>query len=323
MNDEISLERQKLLADIAEYYYNEGLSQQEIADRVNMSRPSISRLLIEARDYGIVKIDIEHPIPVAIGLEAKLKKIFSLRSAHVLERGISTESEALNNFGRLGAQILINSLKDGMVLGVSWGTTVHAVVSGLRATRLPHVKVVQLLGGVGSPYASIDGPEQVRRIGELLNAQHYYLNAPMLVDTPEAATALREDHSIKEVLELAQQSDVALVGIGSIIPEVSTQYHSGYLTYENLRLLEKQGVVGAMCSSFFDIDGNFISVPWCDQCSISVNWDDLKKIPTVIGIATGKRKAPAILGAIRSKIVDILVTDDITVEEIINLAEES
>lgn len=322
MNEVISIERQKLLADIADLYYNQSLSQQEIAERVSMSRPSISRLLLEARNLHIVQILIDHPIPTESTLEAELVKQFPLQAAHVLDRGISTDAEALNSLGLLGADILVNSLKDGMLLGVSWGTTVHAVVAGLRPTRLPNVKVVQLLGGVGAPYKSIDGPEQVRRIGELLSAQHYYLNAPMLVDTPEAANVLRVDHSIKEVLDLAQHTDIALVGIGSIIPDISTQYHSGYLTFENLRQLERQGIVGAICSSYYDIRGKHQSVPWCDDCTISISWKDIISIPTVIGVASGEGKAPAILGAIRSDAIDILITDNLTAEKIIKLSKE-
>ena len=237
MNEDLSQDRHRLLSEIADLYYNEGLSQQEIADKVEMSRPSISRLLLEARDFEIVEIKINHPIPTAPAIEEDLVKRFSIRSAHILERGNSTDDDLFRNIGRLGSDVLYKYLEDGMILGLSWGTTVHVVVEELRPKRLSQVKVVQLIGGVGAPYSSIDGPEQVRRSSEMLGAQHYYLNAPMLVDNPDVAAALKEDHSIKEVLELGRQSDIALVGIGSIVPEISTQYHSGYITYENLREL--------------------------------------------------------------------------------------
>lgn len=324
IHNDVSLERHKLMADIAEWYYNDGLSQQEIADKVNLSRPSVSRLLLEARELDIIDIRINHPIPTTNSLEAKLAKNFpNLRSVKVLKRGIATEEESLRMLGRLGANVLENVLEDNMILGISWGTTVHAVVQELFPKPLTNVKVVQLVGGVGAPYRSIDGPEQVRRAGEIFGAQHYYLNAPMIVDTPEIASALKEDHSIKEVLELAKQSNIALLGIGSMIPELSTQFHSGYLTFQDMRDLEKLGVSSSVCVCFMDIQGNHVEVPWCEDCSISIPWQDLIKIPIKIGIAGGKRKAPAILGAVRSGIVDILVTDDATAEEIIRLNEES
>ena len=316
-------DRLQLLADIAEWYYIEGLSQQEITKRVNLSRPSISRLLEEARTLNLVEIVINRPIPTDHFLEGELISRFRLRAAHVLNSAAGLRTDTFHQLGRLGAVALETTIQDGVVLGLSWGTTVHAVIEALRPKRLPNVKVVQLLGGVGAPYRTIDGPEQVRRVGELFGAQHYYLNAPMLVDNPDVAAALREDHSIKQVLELAQKTDIALVGIGPIIPDLSTQYHSGYVTFDDLIRLEKQGVIGAMCMSYFDAQGEAVSAPWCDDCSISVSWKDLTRIPTVIGVAGGKRKAPAILGALRSGIIHILVTDDIAAESILKLDQEA
>lgn len=321
MNGDLSQERHRLLSEIADMYYIQGLSQQDIAERVEMSRPSISRLLLEAREHDIVEIRVNHPIPTAPALEDDLSKRFSLKSAHVLERGISTDDDSFRNLGRLGADVLLKEIQDGMILGLSWGTTVHVVVRELRPKRLPNVKVVQLLGGVGAPYSSIDGPEQVRRAGEMLGAQHYYLNAPMLVDNPDVAAALREDHSIKEVLELGGKTDIALVGIGSIIPEISTQFHSGYITYDNLRELSRVGAIGAVCTSYFSIAGDHITAAWCDDCVISISWKELLRIPVKIGVAGGVKKAPAILGAVRAGLVDILVTDDATAQEIIRLDE--
>ncbi len=321
MIEDVSEERHQLLADIAKLYYLDGLSQQEIADQVSLSRPSISRLLLEARDMGIVEITINHPIPTVPALEEALHGSFPLQQVYVLERRNASDDEALRLLGRLGTVALNNVLQDGMILGLSWGTTVHAVIEALRPRRLPRVKVVQLIGGVGAPYRSIDGPEQCRRAGEMFGAQHYYLNAPMRVDSPDVAAALREDHSIKEVLELARQADVALVGIGTTVPELSTQFHSGYLTYEDLRQLDKLGVVGAMCMSFFDLEGSPVSVPWLDRSAISVTWDDLERVGTLIGIAGGRRKGSAILGAVRTGAISVLVTDDAAAGELLKLAE--
>jgi DNA-binding transcriptional regulator LsrR (DeoR family) len=322
MLGEISTDRHDLLSEIAELYYIEGLSQEEIAKRVSLSRPSISRLLIKARELGVVKIKIEHPIPTDSNIESELIQYFSLQAAHVLDMAVTKELKSLPTYGRLGANVLINALADGMILGVTWGTTIHAIVSEMSPTRFPNIKIVQLVGGVGAPYHSIDGPEQVRQIGELLGAQHYYLNAPIMVDTPEVAQALRNDHSIKEVLDLGKNSNIALIGIGSIVPEISTHFHSGYLSYDNLRQLEKQGIVGSLSSYYYDIDGNHQSVPWCDECLICITWEEILNIPTVIGVGYGLGKAPAIVGALRTKAIDILVTDRPAAEEVLRIAKD-
>jgi len=297
MIEDIRSDRHSLLSKIAELYYVEGLSQEEIAKQVSLSRPSISRLLIKAQTMPI-------------------------QSAHVLDMSVTTELKSQNAYGRLGAGVLLNTIEDGMVFGVTWGTTIHAIVSELSLTRLPNVKIVQLIGGVGAPYHSIDGPEQVRQIGELLSAQHYYLNAPIMVDTPEVALALRNDHSIKEVMDLARNSDVALIGIGSIVPEISTHYHSGYLTYDHLRQLDKQGIVGSLSSYYYDINGVHQPVPWIDDCLISITWKEILNIPIVIGVGYGVGKAPAILGALRSKAIDILITDRPAAVDVLRLSKD-
>ena len=323
MNDELTGDRHILLSDIAELYYVDGLSQEEIAKEVNLSRPSISRLLIKARELGVVKIQIDHPIPTNAGYETELEKLMPIQSAHVLDMGVTTEPHLVSSYGRLGAGVIQKTIKDGMVFGITWGTTVHTIVSELSPVSLPNAKIVQVLGGVGAPYYSIDGPEQVRQIGDLFSAQHYYLNAPIMVDTPEVASTLRNDHSIKEVLDLAKRSDIALIGIGSIVPEISTHFHSGYLSYENLRQLDKQGIVGSLCSYYYDIHGEHKYVPWCDDCTISITWNDIHNIPTVIGVGYGAGKGPAILGALRSGAIDILITDRPAAEEVIRLSKDT
>jgi DNA-binding transcriptional regulator LsrR (DeoR family) len=322
MPEDLPEARHRLLADIAEWYYMDGLSQEEIAKRVDLSRPSISRLLLEARELGIVEITVNRPVPTVSTLEQELRSRFSLQSVRVLERKGMNDEEALRMLGRLGQSVLDGVLQDGMVFGLSWGTSIHAVIQALRPRLLPNVKVVQVIGGIGAPYRSIDGLEQVRRAAEMFGAQHYYLNAPLLVDSPEIAAALRNDHSIYEVLELAKRTDVAMIGIGSTNPEVSTQYHSGYITYEDLRRLDKLGVVGAMCMSFFNIKGEYIPT-WFNDCAIGVSWEDMTRFGTFIAIGGGRRKAPAILGAARTGLVDFLVTDDIAAETMLRLIDQT
>jgi deoxyribonucleoside regulator len=320
MAEQIPLDRLQLMSDIAQRYYVDGMLQEDIAKAVGLSRPSISRLLLDARELGIVEIRINSPIPTVPELENKLAEAFGLREVRVAERKTASDDDVRRMLGRLAVNTLDRVLQDGMVLGLAWGTTVHAAVQSLRPRRLPNVKVVQLIGGVGAPHATIDGPEQVRRAGEIFGAQHYYLNAPMRVDNTDVAAALREDHTIKEVLELAKHTDVALIGIGSVNPQFSTHFHVGYVSYDELRQLDKLGAAGAMVGFYYNIRGETIPVPWLDPCVIGVTWEDLNQFGTVIGVAAGATKAPAILGAVRTGVLDVLIVDDAAAEGILALA---
>ena len=321
MSEQIPLDRLQLLSEIAQGYYLEGLSQEEIAKLVGLSRPSISRLLLEAKELGIVEIRINPPIPTVPDLENKLREMFHLQEVRVAERKTAGDDEVRRKLGRLAATVLDRVLRDGLVFGLAWGTNVHAVVQALRPRRLPGVKVVQLIGGVGAPHAEIDGPEQVRRTGEIFGAQHYYLNAPMRVDSGEVAEALREDHTIKEVLELGKHMDVALIGIGSVNPQNSTHFHVGYVSYEELRQLDKLGAVGAMVGFYYNLQGESVPLPWLDPCVIGVTWEDLNRCGMVIGVAAGASKAPALLGAARTGVLDVLIVDDEAAEGMLELAQ--
>jgi DNA-binding transcriptional regulator LsrR (DeoR family) len=321
MTEPIPLDRLQLISEIAQRYYIDGLSQEEIAKKVDLSRPSISRLLVEARELGIVDIQINPPIPTVPDLENGLVEMFHLKEVRVVARKTAGDDDVWRMLGRLAANVLDRELQDGMVLGLAWGTMVHAVVQALHPRRLPNVKVVQLIGGIGAPHSDIDGPEQVRRTGGIFGAQHYYLNAPMRVDNGDVARALREDHTIKEVLELAQRADVAIVGIGSIDPKASTHFHVGYVSYEELRQLDKAGAVGAMIGFYFNLEGEHIPLPWLDPSVIGVSSTDLDRFGLVIGVAAGRIKVPAILGAIRTGLLDVLVTDDVAAEGVLALAQ--
>ena len=307
MAEQLSLDRLQLIVEIARRYYMDGLSQDEYREARGTVAAIHFAFAPRCARIGHRRNPRQPADPTVPDLEDQVARKFSLQEVRVLECSNSNEDEVRRQLGRLAVTILDRTLLDGMTLGLSWGTTVHAVIRDLRPRRLPNVKVVQLIGGVGAPHATIDGPEQVRRAGEMFGAQHYYLNAPMRVDNADVARALREDHSVREVLELARQTHVALVGIGSIVPGVSTQYHSGYISYDELRRSIGWGRSARSALPSSTWQANTLRFPWFNPCVIGVDWSDLNRYPAVIAVAVGKAKAPAILGAVRSGVVDPLV----------------
>jgi deoxyribonucleoside regulator len=322
MPEETSIERLNLLADVAEMYYMGKLSQQEIAKKIGLSRSMVSYLLEDAREKGVVEIRICRPISRASEVEYEFKKRFRLREVRIIERKLTDNNELMRILGRAGAEVLHNILYDGIILGLGWGVGVRAVVQALSPRLLPAAQVVQLTGGVGSPNRSVDGTEMTRRAAELLSATAFYMNAPVIVESGEVANALQEDHSIKEVLELGQKVEVALAGIGTTDYEGSSQYQAGYLSKEELSYLESLGVVGDIYNRFFNIMGQHVMAPEIDPRVMGIWWENLDQIPNVLGIAAGKKKVAAILGAIRSGLIDILITDDTTAIEVLRLAQK-
>lgn len=313
-------QRLQLTADIARWYYLDGLSQEQIGARAGLSRPAVARILDEARKLGIVEISLKPPIPTVPDLESRLVRCFRLQEARVLARRTATEAEALSLLGSLGALVLGELLKDNMIVGIAWGTASQAVVRALTPRALTGVRVVQLVGSVGMSYRQIDAAEQVRRAAAVLQAQHFYINAPLVVSSADVAAALRSDHSIAEVLELAGRSDIALLGIGTTEAETSTTHQAGYLSLAELDYLRTAGSVGAFCQYYFDLHGRRTPLRRLEECTIGPSWDDLHHFGTVLAVAGGRAKADAILGALRSGIPDVLVTDDSAAERVLELA---
>lgn len=313
-------DRTKLAATVAQWYYLDGLSQEEIGARAGLSRHVVSKLLEEAKRLRIVEISVKPPIPTVPELETQLVQCFKLRSARVLERRTADDDEVLTIVGRLGASVLSQLLTDHIVLGIAWGRASQAVIRALTKRTLTGVRVVQLVGSVGMSFRQIDAAEQVHTAARLLQAQHFYINAPLAVSSAEAATALRQDHSIAEVLDLASRSDIALLGIGTTDPGSCTTYQAGYLSLDELAELRAAGSVGAMCQFYFGLDGCRTPARRLEDCAIGITWEDLHRFGQVVAVAGGREKARAILGALRTGIPQVLVTDDAAAEEVLALA---
>lgn len=311
-------DRDELLARIATLYYYQEQSQQEIAQALSLSRSNVSRLLKEARERGIVEISIHYPIPRDFFLEQRLKARFGLREAAVAKAVPGDEIATLQQAAQIAARVLDDHLAGARVLGISWGTTVHAIVDLFAPRRRHDIEVVQLMGGVSTNDPAIDGPALVARLARPLTGRYRYLHAPLIVDRAEVAAGLIEQRNIAEALEVAASAQVALVGIGALDERVSSLLRAGYLSQEEFATLSARGAVGDICARHFDDYGR-PAAPEFDARLIAISLPQLAAIPTVIGVACGLLKARAIRAALRGGYLDILVTDSLTAEALLRL----
>ena len=308
-------DRTSLLADIAEMYFLDGKNQNEIARKVGMTRSNVSRLLKEARQMGIVQIQINHPIQEINSLAREMVERFDMTDAHIIQ--VDHSSQLMSTLGRAAGRILMEHLAPGVVLGTAWGTAISATVDQLVITnRVPDIKVVQLLGALGSRIQGYDGHGIVRRLEELLDAEGIYMNAPFFVDDANTAELLLETSSIKETLNLAKQADIALLGVGSLDLSQCSFYLAGYVPKNEILEIQKTGAIGDVCGRFFNIHGEVTANEYQNQL-IGIAIDDLTKIPIRIGVAGGNAKIDPIIGALRGKLVNILITDSVTALEVL------
>ena len=209
------MERTDLLAQVASLYYEDGLTQAEIARQVDASRSTISRLLHEAREAGIVEITIHYPWKTDPKLENNLKERFQLRKALVLSARGRAYTEVLRGLGILAARHIDRALTQDSTLGISWGTAVYSTAQALRPKRRLPITVVQMIGAVGIGDPLIDGPDLARLMADIYRGEYRYLHAPLVVENGQVRQGLLQEPRIQETLGLARKVDIALVGIGS------------------------------------------------------------------------------------------------------------
>jgi len=313
-------DRASLLADVAEMYYLEQKNQAEIAKAVGVTRSMISRMLTEARESGIVEIRIQRPLHSDSELESELKEKFGLKDVFVVVTSHRNGERLTRTLGNAGAQMLMRFLAPQKILGLAWGTSISATVDAFEAKESLPVKVVQLVGAMGARNMEYDGHDLVARITEKLGGEAYYLNAPYLCQSAEMAKSLLETKSVRETISVGKKTDIALLGIGTTLPDYSSFYLAGYVTRRELDDLRRAGAIGDVCGLHFDVNGQPACDDFCERL-VSIRRPDLLSIPVRLGVAGGEGKAEAMLGALRSKYVNVLVIDSLTARKVLELAK--
>jgi DNA-binding transcriptional regulator LsrR (DeoR family) len=297
-------------------YYNQGLNQTQIADQIGVDRSMVSRMLSEARKQNIIEIRINRPLSNDRFLEKRLTSQFNLHRAYVLTDSSGDYQQLLQRLGSAGAAVLKEMLAPDMVLGLSWGTAVSAVVDAVETDEPIPLRIVQLVGAMGAQNRAYDGPGLVQRLGQKLGCEGYFLNAPFLVDNPEMTRALLENQNVQEAITLARQCDLAVVGVGSTEPKFSSFYKAGYVPLKDLKELRAVGMVGDVCGRHFNLEGETPELEFHKRI-VTIGKKDLRAIPYRMGVAGGIGKVKPILGALRAGYLNILITDNSAAEQLL------
>jgi deoxyribonucleoside regulator len=296
------------LAEVASLYYEEQLPQSEIGERIGRSRSMVSRLLREAREQGLVEIRIRHPLKTDAYLEEQLIGRCALKAVRVLADPPQDYRLLLQRLGALGAQALRRHLRSGVCVALGWGTAVHAVVRALPAVPLQRATVVQMIGALGSGDPVVDGPELAHWLAQKLNAKYRFLHAPLIVDNQRVARSLCQQQSIAKTLEMAAGADAALVGIGTVAPELSSLRRAGYVDERQLAEMSRRGVVGDLLARQINAAGQLVDAA-LNRRVIGLDLKALRAIGCVMAVAGGKAKQAAIVAAVKGGHINALITD--------------
>ena len=206
-----------------------------------------------------------------------------------------------------------------MVVGIGWGTSLFDLVNSLPDIPLSKVRVVQVIGASGSKGdARIDGPDLAAFLASKLNASHQFLHAPLFLDSEEACISLKSQKQIKDTLNLANQSDLVLLGVGTIDadPKFSSIFRSGFVNEDEVLQIKNKGGIGNICGLIIDKNGSVMDID-INRRVMAADLPTLKNNGRkIIGVAAGSRKSQAIEAVLAGGWLDVLITDQSAVKSI-------
>ncbi|SPE38615.1 putative transcriptional regulator, DeoR family [Candidatus Sulfopaludibacter sp. SbA3] len=299
----------RLMAKVARLYHTQGLRQTEICEQLHIHQSTVSRVLKRAEREGIVRTTVSLPPGTHTEIEEALQERYGLDEAVVVD-SLEEEEQIARDLGAAAAFYLDNTLKATDVIGIScWSASLLAMVNAMHPSqRARSTRVIQILGGVGSPNAEVHAAQLTRRLAEAIGGEATLLPAPGVVGSRSAREVLLRDRFVRQALDLFPKVTLALVGIGATEPSRALASSGNVFSPQELRLLASKGAVGDICLRFFDRTGAAVNTELNDRV-ISMELDQLRAVKRVVGVAGGRRKTQAIRGALAARLVNVLITD--------------
>ncbi len=296
---------------VAQLYYVQGDTMDGIARQLGTSRSTISRMLRQARDSGLVRITVAHPARQSSSVAATVERLFGVRIHLVAVRDQASEVLRLDRVARVAADLISETVASGMTVGVAWGTTMAAIAQHLRPIERSEVVLVQLNGGAnpvttGIPYVT----SIMAQLANAWGASQVLFPVPAFFDYEQTREAMWRERSIRHVTTLQHHADLAIFGVGSIEGRVPSHvYSGGYLDEADMAELRAEKVVGDVCTVLLREDGSWRDVQLNRRAS-GLTPAELGRIPRRIMVAAGASKGAPLLAALRARVATDVVLDD-------------
>ena len=311
-------EKNKKMVEAAKLYYQMDFSQVEVAKKLGVSRPTVSRLLQQAKEEGIVEIKITDPSENCRMLGTELEEKLGLKKAIVASVPMYEDNIVKQVIGKNAADYISSIVKDDDVIGVTWGTTMYQVAAHLEHKSVRGVKIVQLKGGVSHSQKKTFASETLHLFEKAFDATLYQLPIPAIVDHVVVKQAIEADRHIRRLLTIGKEANIAVYTVG--VPRTdSLLFQLGYFTEEDEKVISEHAV-GDIASRFFDKDGRICNEE-LDARTIGIGLEDLKNKEQSILVAGGLKKVDGIWGAIKAKLCNVLITDTYTAKILLNKEE--
>jgi DNA-binding transcriptional regulator LsrR (DeoR family) len=295
-------------------YYIAGKNQDEVAAAMGISRQAAQRLVALAVSERLVRFWMDHPIARCLDLAKALTERFGLARAEVVPSDPGADGGA-TGLGEAGAAEMTRwlRLERPIVMAVGTGRTLKAAIDHLPPIRCPQHCIVSLTGNIG-PDGSAAYYNVIFSMADSVEARHFPMPLPVFVASPEERRLMHGQTLIRSTLALAAAADVAFVGIGEMDDDAPL-YLDRFLTRAELAAERADGAVGEICGWIFDRDGRLLTAGAAARTASAPIPD--RGRATVIALAKGRRKLPAIAGALRGRLINGLITDEATAEALL------
>ncbi|MDF1487436.1 sugar-binding transcriptional regulator [Tessaracoccus caeni] len=304
------------LMTVAQMYYIQAETMESIAHQIGVSRSTVSRLLKEARETGLVQVKIVDPAKPLNHIAEQFSRRFGITAHLVRVRPGASSLYRLDQVSKLAADVLGRWVTDGDVLGIAWGTTVEAVARHLRPRALNGVMVTGMNGGAnhqttGLPYTGTI----LAQFAQAFGGQEQLFALPAFFDDPATRAAMWKERSTRHMLRVRSECRIALFGVGSLDSELQSHvYSANYLSGEDLAELRRDRVVGDVCTVMVRSDGSWRDIP-INQRATGITPSELRTIPKRLCVVAGTSKVAPLLGALRLGVMTDLVIDEETARE--------
>ncbi len=307
----------RLLIELANMYYNEGATQQSIADKFHISRSLVSKYLIKAREHGAVEIIIHDDlINPYFDLEKEIASKYGIEE--VICVPYSDDDQTIKKrLGMAGAKYLTRITKSNQTIGISTGSTLLEIARTIpTATRFNDITFIPLVGGLGKTDQEVHAHMICENIARKTRASYLEFYAPVILDHEDSKEVFLKQPFIASLLESAKNVDIAIVGVG-VNPsknKITKSYFELFdFSHEYDYLMQE--AVADIGYIFIDKEGQEVKCDW-NKRILGLNLNDLRKVPNTVLVAGGNEKYEGIKAACKSGVVNVLILDDHTAQKL-------
>lgn len=311
-----------LIAKVAYLYYEEGRNQNDIAKEMNIHRSTVSRMIKQAWDEGIIELKFKLDSPPLFSLEEYFKNKYELKDVLIVSNSRLNAKEKENMFYDEAAYYVYRNIDKQKTIGVTWGSTLGQTINHITYQKQTNATFVPLVGG---PNRHINVEYHVNtliyELAQKFGGNSIFINATVVQENSVLSQGIMNSKYFQEILNYWNKLDLAIVGIGGKLESKKSQWRD-LLQPQDHRSLKELNIAGDCCCRFYNEEGESIVNDLSDR-TIGVTLETLKNVPQTIGIAYSKEKVSAIFSAIKGKFINTLITDSETALEILKLDGDS